>query len=70
LNRSGDTRGNAINAATRSRRDSTWRSAVYSVRCKPEIPEGLRKVAKSKDINLAEWFEGVADELIERGNGK
>ena len=41
-------RGKNVKAATKSRRDSTWRSAVFSVRCKPEIADALRQLAKSR----------------------
>ena len=57
-----------MKAATSSGRDRTFRSEVFSVRCRSDISEGLRKLAKAEGVSLAEWFERVAEAAIERGS--
>ena len=61
-------RGDAVKAATSSGRDRTYRSEVFSVRCRSDISEGLRKLAKAEGLSLAEWFEREAEAAIERGS--
>lgn len=55
-------RGKAVRAAIDTRRGGAeWRKAVFSVRCLPEIPSTIKKLAAAKGMSVAEWFEAVIE---------
>jgi hypothetical protein len=53
------TRGKAVRAAIST--GPEWRSSVFSVRCLPDIPATIKRLAAAKGVSVAEWFEAVIE---------
>jgi hypothetical protein len=60
-------RGKAVKAAISPKRlRATGRDAVFSVRCRGDIPDAIRKLAEAQGLKIAEWFESLIDAEIEK----
>ena len=62
-------RGKAVRGAIDTRRGGAeWRKAVFSVRCLPEIPATIKRLAAAKEMSVAEWFEAVIEAEARKGD--
>ena len=41
---------------------------MFSVRCLPEIPATIKKLAAAKGVSVAEWFEAIIEAEARKGD--
>jgi ectoine hydroxylase-related dioxygenase (phytanoyl-CoA dioxygenase family) len=63
-------RGSKVKKATSARRlRSRGRDVVFSVRCRPDLIEAIKKHCTANHMTIAEWFESMVEQQLAKEGG-